>query len=415
MIESLIDAVEAGNIDEINNLLAQPMENSDETLSILADAIASARYKEDNSVVEALFSAYTRIAPDKVGMIYVNELFNCAGSSTDKLRIVIDCGGKDYINSRSTEWVDGETLLMLAVDSGLTDSVKLLIDNGALVDAGDNSGMTPLMLAVRGGHDDMVQLLIDSQASVDAKDKQGMTALMIAASETYDHVDEGENTLFMECQAKAVNVLVRGGAEINATDLDNQTALMIAIKSRRIDMLELLLELGADYQGALQLVKEAGGEYESLIKKQSRITMWSALEKCEKYQKQLAKLEEEAPKCPISMAPMHEPMVLISGHSVERSYAEKMKQEDGKYSCPITRKEGELLISNYGLREQCEIFWQKAEELYGEMKESSKASQLDEVSIFQPVTSAEEQPAKRLKLSDEGHADSLSNSTSNKN
>lgn len=85
---------------------------------------------------------------------------------------------------------DGTTGLMSASKRGFTSMVAFLLDNGAALEAKDNKNRTPLMYAayhVTGGRNpvplmskrklDTVQLLLDRNASIDATDKDGWTVI----------------------------------------------------------------------------------------------------------------------------------------------------------------------------------------------------------------------------------------------
>lgn len=58
---------------------------------------------------------------------------------------------------------------------------KVLIENGADVNAKDNTGVTPLMFASTLDHHAVAKLLIESGSDVNAKDNDGWSALIFAA------------------------------------------------------------------------------------------------------------------------------------------------------------------------------------------------------------------------------------------
>ena len=69
------------------------------------------------------------------------------------------------------------------------DVVRLIIANGANVNARHNSGQTPLHWSVRwGGHRDIAELLLTSGADVNAKDKRDRTPLDIALEQGYTEI-----------------------------------------------------------------------------------------------------------------------------------------------------------------------------------------------------------------------------------
>ena len=69
----------------------------------------------------------------------------------------------------------------LAMQLDAEEVKKLLIDNGAEVNAKAEKGTTPLDVAAMGNAAEVVKLLIDSGAEVNTKDKNGDTPLHWAA------------------------------------------------------------------------------------------------------------------------------------------------------------------------------------------------------------------------------------------
>lgn len=75
---------------------------------------------------------------------------------------------------------EAQLKLHIAVKSGRKQMAELLIENGALVNAKDNSGYTPLHDAVMNGDFAKVLLLLEHGADVEAKDNCGRTPLELA-------------------------------------------------------------------------------------------------------------------------------------------------------------------------------------------------------------------------------------------
>jgi ankyrin repeat protein len=63
--------------------------------------------------------------------------------------------------------------------------VKLLIENGSIIDARDNEGHTPLMFAAIYGCNHTVQALLANGANPLAKTKSGNTALIYAENNSH--------------------------------------------------------------------------------------------------------------------------------------------------------------------------------------------------------------------------------------
>lgn len=71
----------------------------------------------------------------------------------------------------------GRTPLYLAAEQGDLETVRRLLDKGAMVDARDNCLWTPLMRAAQNGHLAVVQALLQAGADINVKDKDGYHAL----------------------------------------------------------------------------------------------------------------------------------------------------------------------------------------------------------------------------------------------
>ena len=90
--------------------------------------------------------------------------------------------------------------------------------------------LTPLTLAVSNKHSDLVEKLLYAGASVDFYDGNHQTPLMCAAKKNKD----------------IANVLLRNGANVNATDGCRYQALHYTIRYDKVQTASLLLESGAD-------------------------------------------------------------------------------------------------------------------------------------------------------------------------
>jgi uncharacterized protein len=83
---------------------------------------------------------------------------------------------------------DKNTLLHLAVMHDRTNTVSLLLDYKADVDAKNSAGMTPLHLAAREGFLVVVRMLVEHNANRKITDQRGWTALKWAEMSHHDDV-----------------------------------------------------------------------------------------------------------------------------------------------------------------------------------------------------------------------------------
>lgn len=120
---------------------------------------------------------------------------------------------QDFISKGAEDKYFKNTALVLAASYGRTETVQLLIENGANVNAREIDGKTALMMAASHGHTETAKLLIENGADINTKDEDGNTTLMWAAE---------ENT-------ETVQLLIENGANVNARNKNGKTALMWAI------------------------------------------------------------------------------------------------------------------------------------------------------------------------------------------
>ncbi len=132
-------------------------------------------------------------------------------------------------------------LVSCAARTGDYQSVKLLLDRGAGVNARDDGDETPLFEAVRFGRTEVAQLLIERGADLNAKNKFEETPLFKAAC--FGHID-------------VARLLIAKGADLNARSNFRGTPLLRAFNPfscRRtfstkvsLPLVQLLIEKDAD-------------------------------------------------------------------------------------------------------------------------------------------------------------------------
>lgn len=132
---------------------------------------------------------------------------------------------------------EGRTALRAAAWGGHEEILLTLLDHGAQVDKVDREGRTPLIAATFMGHREAVEILLDAGAEADLADGDGRTALSVAAQ----CVPSGGRGY-----GEVVSLLLERGSDPAHRDRDGMTPLLLAAYEGHDEVLELLLEAGAD-------------------------------------------------------------------------------------------------------------------------------------------------------------------------
>ena len=159
------------------------------------------------------------------------------------------------------------TPLHQAAERGSLKLVKLLVINGANVNAIGSDGFTPLMSAVRADNLEIVKFLLKqgadktiNQPAADGKTaifearSAEMAKLLLANGADVSHIDENAQSVLFNAVARHLNVdllkvLVQNGADINKQDNTGTTALLEAARypfSEGKNLVKFLLENGAN-------------------------------------------------------------------------------------------------------------------------------------------------------------------------
>ncbi|KAJ8033227.1 Ankyrin-1 [Holothuria leucospilota] len=163
---------------------------------------------------------------------------------------------------------DGSTLMHIASQCGHPDTALAFLKKGVPLHMPNKAGAVCLHAAAKRGHTAVVRALLQKGAQVDARTKDNYSALHIAvqyckplvvqtllgygaqvqlkggkAEETPLHiaarVKEGE---------KVAEMLLKSGADVNATMSNGETAMHVAARHGHLKMVQALLEEGADVE-----------------------------------------------------------------------------------------------------------------------------------------------------------------------
>ncbi|MBL8151042.1 MAG: ankyrin repeat domain-containing protein [Blastocatellia bacterium] len=165
---------------------------------------------------------------------------------------------------------DGWTPLMEAASNSAIIT-EAMIKKGAEVNVVAHGGLTPVMIATRQTYQDSfdtIKLLLEAGAKVDAQNKTGVTALMFAAG---------------AAASNKVGLLLSRGANVNLQDKNGLTALMYASMAshsnfKRIETVKFLINKKADLS-----IKDKNGkdvlEYAKAYKQDAILELLSSMVK----------------------------------------------------------------------------------------------------------------------------------------
>lgn len=203
-------------------------------------ALLWAAYHGDAGMVEALLAAGAAV--DTANRYGVTPLIQASrAGDTAVIKALLEGGANVELAHP-----DGETPLMAAARVGRVEAVSLLLEHGADPNVQDLFQLqTALMRAAAEGHTAVIDALLT--AGADPNLKARVTAL--TERKNADHPTGGFTAVMWAARngsEDAVRRLVAGGADLNLTNGDGATAMMITIVNDRFDLAATLLDLGAD-------------------------------------------------------------------------------------------------------------------------------------------------------------------------
>lgn len=136
----------------------------------------------------------------------------CSRNDTQAANVIIDCASTNF----NFKGEYGQTALMCAVDLNNEEITKKLIINGANLNTRDNYGWSALIHASsEAGCENIIEYLLANGANIHSRNRVGQTALFLAF----------ENDI-SDCTNKAINILIKYGADTYAIDNAGMTILM---------------------------------------------------------------------------------------------------------------------------------------------------------------------------------------------
>ncbi len=201
MSEQLFSAIEAGEPDQVRELLAADASFASARDASGLSAVRAARYRGNTDIVDVLVAAGAEL-----------DVFDAATvGDTQRLGLLLD-ERPEVVDEVAS---DGFTPLQLAAFFGQPAAVELLLGRRATVTGASRNPMAvhALNAAAAGGHAGIVVLLLDAGADPDVRQHGGWTPLMSAAANGDD---------------AAVTALLEHGADAGAKGDDGTDAAAIA-------------------------------------------------------------------------------------------------------------------------------------------------------------------------------------------
>jgi ankyrin repeat protein len=201
--------------------------------------------QDDGELVDLLIKAGAKVkAANRYG---VTPLYlACVNGSAPVIARLLAAGAD--ANGATTE---GETALMTVARTGNVEAAKVLLSAGADVNSKEQwRQQTPLMWAVAESHPEMAQELIAHGADVNARQVTWNWERQMTKEPREKWMPLGGLTplLFAARQAcvECGRVLVKAGADLNATDPNNISPMLMALINGHYDFAAFLLDQGAD-------------------------------------------------------------------------------------------------------------------------------------------------------------------------
>lgn len=131
---------------------------------------------------------------------------------------------KDNVNTRNKMLVHP---VHSAARTGDLEILKILVKHNALLNARNALQQTPLYLAAATNHLDVIDYLVQSGASINLWDQDGVTPIMVAC---------------IEGHLEAVSLLSNHGARLDILDKDDKSILFHAAEKNRPEIITLILK-----------------------------------------------------------------------------------------------------------------------------------------------------------------------------
>lgn len=242
----LIDAAKNVDREAVRSLLKQGA-NVNATQADGTTALHWASYRDDLESADLLIRSGANInARNDLGATPLWAA--CQNGSESIVRRLLSAGANPNV-----ALLLGETPMMVAARSGNPAVVEMLAAKGANVNARAARGQTALMWAVAQKHPEVVKVLIAHGADIHARSEAWTEVMAVSPHGYLDYnraIPHGSDTALMFAarvdDLASAKLLVAAGANVNDEDAWGVSAVVLAAHSGFTDVVEFLLEKGAD-------------------------------------------------------------------------------------------------------------------------------------------------------------------------
>jgi ankyrin repeat protein len=260
----------------------------------------------------------------------MEELFNAARQGDlQKIRDCISKGAK--VNAQNAGY---KTALHIAAEKGYVNIIRTLLEKGANSGVREIIGWTPLHMAAANGHLEVVNALLENNADPTIKDKEEKTPLNLAEerknkvelpgileevknyqeiinslSKRVNELEQVQKDLFnflkkssselttlqkkKAYQIARIESYLKKGARINTIDSNHRTVLHFAAKNGRLEVVNVILENGAD---PTIKDKEEKTPLDLVVEQKNKVEQSGMLEEVKNYQEIIDVLSEKINK-----------------------------------------------------------------------------------------------------------------------
>lgn len=189
-------------------------------------------------------------------------MYAAASGHVDAMKVLIE-KGKANLDIKHT---NGGTALLEAASGGMHDAMKLLVESGADVDFSDDDGVTPLMAIASQGNAKAQSVVLEALRKTKTQEEltehinilsySGGSSVMFAAAG--GHVECAKQLMEFGAdviaiaraqpgyEEKLAKMIEEGQVQDEEPHVDGVTALHVAAQGGYLEMVNVLLEAGAD-------------------------------------------------------------------------------------------------------------------------------------------------------------------------